>query len=94
MFLLFWSRMSLSEIVSDTHPDAEMVQADLYRRMSPQRKLALVEDANHAARVLAMAGLRMRHPKASSAALERLLADLVLGEKLAGKVYGPRQAES
>ncbi len=41
-----------------------------------------------AARTLALMGLRSRYPHASETELRRRLADLLLGEELARKVYG------
>ncbi len=38
---------------------------------------------------LALAGLRNRHPQAGEAEIRRRLMDLLLGEELAAKVYGP-----
>jgi hypothetical protein len=43
---------------------------------------------NASAHLLALAGLRQRHPRASQAELRRRLAGLLLGEDLAHKVYG------
>ena len=43
-----------------------------------------------AARNIALAGLRRRYLGASEAELPRHLADLVLGEELAARAYGPR----
>ncbi len=43
-----------------------------------------------AARNIALAGLRRRYLGASEAELTRHLADLVLGEELAARAYGPR----
>jgi hypothetical protein len=80
------SRRTLSR---DTTPEAEAVQIEIYRRMSPGRKLALVEEANRTARALALAGLRQRHPDAGPEELFRRLMDLTLGEELAAEVYGP-----
>ncbi len=45
--------------------------------------------ANAAARELALAGLRERHPGESESQLRRRLADLWLGPELAKKAYGP-----
>lgn len=73
----------------DTTPEAEAVRIEIYRRMAPGRKLALVEEANRTARTLALAGLRRRHPDAGEAELFRRLMDLTLGEELAKEVYGP-----
>ena len=56
---------------------------------TPARKLAMVLDANRTARLLALAGLRERHPGDSPARLRRRLADLWLGQQLAAKAYGP-----
>jgi hypothetical protein len=73
----------------DTTPEAEAVQVEIFRRMSGRQKLALVEEANRNARELALAGLRLRHPDAGPEELFRRLMDLMLGEELAERVYGP-----
>jgi len=74
--------------LSDTHPKMDALRTELLRTASPARKLEMLADLNAAARDLAMTGLRLRHPHASEAELRRRLADLVLGEGLARKVYG------
>jgi hypothetical protein len=76
-------------LAADTHPEAERVLIDLWRRASPARKMAMVLSANRTARELAMTGLRERHPGESPARLRRRLADLWLGAELAAKAYGP-----
>jgi hypothetical protein len=43
---------------------------------------------NAAARELAVAGLRRRYPDADTEEIRRRLADLLLGEEMARKVYG------
>jgi hypothetical protein len=73
----------------DTSPEAEAVQVEIYRRMSPRRKLELVAEENRKARELALAGLHQRHPTATPQELFRRLMDLTLGEELAAEVYGP-----
>lgn len=84
------SRMALPRTLSsDTTADAEAVQIEIYRRMSAQRKLELVEEENRTARELALAGLRQRHPDAGPEELFRRLMDLLLGEELAARAYGP-----
>ncbi|HNQ78362.1 MAG TPA: hypothetical protein PK747_07515 [Acidobacteriota bacterium] len=50
--------------------------------------MEMVAELNAAARLLALAGLRERHPGADEAELRRRLADLILGKDLARKVYG------
>lgn len=44
---------------------------------------------NATVRALALVGLRERYPEAGPEALRRRLADLLLGEELAAKAYGP-----
>lgn len=73
----------------DTSPEAARAQIQALRAMSPARKIDLVEDANRTARLLALAGIGLRFPKASARKRERLLMDLVLGKDLAERVYGP-----
>ena len=85
-FVTETTRRTLSR---DTTPEAEEVQMEIYRRMSPGEKFALVEEANRRARALALAGLRQRYPNADEAELFRRLMDLTLGEELAMEVYGP-----
>ena len=66
----------------------EALQIQLWREATPTRKMQMVAQLNASARMLALAGLRSRFPKASETELRRRLADLLLGEELARKVYG------
>ena len=78
----------MSVLSSDTHPKMEALQIQLWRQASPTRKMHMLAQLNASARTLALAGLRSRYPKANEAELRRSLADLLLGEGLARKVYG------
>ena len=80
-------------LFSDTDPQTEAVLVALLRQASPARKLDMVGELNATVRTLALTGLRQRFPGASSAELQRRLADLLLGPDLAGQVYGPLTAE-
>ena len=73
----------------DTHPDAERVQLQLLREMSPWRKLELVEGMTRTVYALLLVGLRERHPSATEEELRLRLAALVLGRELATRAYGP-----
>lgn len=73
----------------DTDPEAEKVQMEIYRRMSPARKFELVEDAIQTSRELVLAGIRSRHPKAGVEEIRRRFFGIWLGEDLATEVYGP-----
>lgn len=72
----------------DTHPRMEALQIQLWRGASPTRKMNMLAQLNSSARMLALTGLRSQYPQASQAVLRRKLADLLLGEELARKVYG------
>jgi len=73
---------------SDTSPEAQRMQYDLYRRMPLGRKLELVFDMCDTGRLLAIAGLRMRNPSATEEELKQLRAKQVLGSELSERVYG------
>lgn len=73
----------------DTSPQARRVQIELMRQAPPWRKVELLGQLNHTAKLFALSGLRQRHPQASEDEIRRRLADLVLGPALAAKVYGP-----
>lgn len=76
-------------LAEDTLPDTERVLIGLLQVATPARKLAMVLGANRTARLLALTGLRERHPEESATRLRRRLADLWLGPDLAAKAYGP-----
>ena len=78
----------MSPLYSDTHPKVETLQIDLWRQASPTRKMHMLAQLNASARMLALTGLRSRYPTADETELRRRLADLLLGEELARKVYG------
>lgn len=82
---------SMTALYSDTSAKAERVQIELLRRAPAWRKIQLVAQLNETVRTLALSGLRQRHPEASPQEVRRLLADLILGESLAEKIYGPIQ---
>lgn len=78
----------MAALSTDTHPKMEALQIQLWRQASPTRKMNMLAQLNASVQVLALAGLRSRYPQASQAMLRRKLADLLLGEELACKVYG------
>jgi len=79
----------MSPLAPDTHPDIERLQIERLRQMPPWRKMALMADMGESVRVLALAGLRQRHPDDTPAQRQRRLADLLLGPELAARAYGP-----
>jgi hypothetical protein len=78
----------MTSYYSDTHPKMEALQIRLLREASPARKMEMLAGLNSSARTLALCGLRKRYPGASESELRRRLAGILLGEELAGKVYG------
>ena len=76
-------------MISDTHPQIEAYQLQLWRQAPAWRKAELLGQMYATVKQLAYQGLRQRHPEASEAELRRRLADLLLGEELAQQVYGP-----
>jgi hypothetical protein len=77
----------MTALYSDTHPKIEQMQIELIRRMPPWRKMRMVDGLNEAVKNLAITGIRQRHPNATAEQIHRMLADLMLGEELARKVY-------
>lgn len=49
---------------NDTHPEAERVMIEGYRRMSGEQKLAQVDALSMTVRKLALLDIRRRHPNA------------------------------
>ena len=84
----------MTTLSPDTSSQIEQIQIERLRHMPVWRKLALVGEMNRAVRELALAGLRQRHPNDSPAQRHRRLADLLLGEELAARVYGPGPEDS
>ena len=73
---------------TDTTPDAHNIQYDLYRRMSPAKKIELIFDAYRTGQLLAMASIRMLNPAATDKQVWYIWAKRHLGEDLYNKVYG------
>ena len=78
----------MTVLFSDTHPEMESLQIKLLRKASPTEKMEMLARLNASAHKLALAGLKRRFPEANESELRRRLADLLLGEELAGKMYG------
>jgi len=77
----------MGTLSGDTHPQAEKIQIEIIRRMPPWRKMAMIDDLNATVKAFALSGLKQRHPNASAEQIRHMLAELILGEALAAKVY-------
>jgi hypothetical protein len=82
----------MSALYSDTDPKPEQLQIELIRRMPAWRKFELLDDLNETVRVFAISGIKQRNPEATPERIRRMLAELMLGEELARKVYGELEA--
>jgi hypothetical protein len=74
---------------NDTSPETEAILNNLLRKTPVWRKYQALGQLNAMAKALALGDLRERHPHATGAELQRLLADRILGEEMALVVYGP-----
>ena len=88
--LSFHYNSSMYRLFPDTDPAFEELQIDLLRQAKPWKKLEMVWEMNAAVRTMLLSGLRSRHPDEPPEAIERRLADLILGADIAQRVYGPR----
>jgi hypothetical protein len=66
----------------DTESDAEAVQLDIYRRMTPARRVATGIQMSLDARATVLAGIRARHPEYDDAAARWALFRLLIGDAL------------
>jgi hypothetical protein len=80
--------MNSFETKSDTDPEALAVQYEIYRKMTPARKLEIIFDLYRMGQELVMAGIRMRNPDATDEQVWRLWARQHLGAELFETVYG------
>ena len=81
------NRHSAVEPSRDTSIEAEQRQIDIWRRMTPLEKAALVRSASRAVRSLSLAGIRQRYPSASEEDCRMRFARLTLGVELFERVY-------
>ncbi len=74
--------------ITDTTVEARQVMCDIYRRMSPAKKIELVFDAYRTGQLLSMGGIVTQYPSASRDEVWHIWAKRHLGEDLYNKVYG------
>jgi hypothetical protein len=71
----------------DTTEEAARVQREVYRRMSPARRLQLIFEMNESLRELLAAGVRSRHPDYTEAQIKLAVVRLWLGRDLFERAY-------
>jgi hypothetical protein len=77
----------MSVLSSDTHPKMEALQIEFIRRMTSWKKISIVDGLNETVKLMAVTGIKQRNPSATPEQIQRMLAELMLGQELARKVY-------
>ena len=79
--------MDIAALSRDTSRQAEDMQVELWRGMSPLSKVQAVSGLTGSVLQLALAGIRQRFPGATDHECKIRLARLTLGPELAARVY-------
>jgi len=74
--------------LSDTTPEAERVLIEMARAMPDAKKIDQVFEMIESVRMLGMAGVRSRHPRASKEELSKRMAAIVFDRETVIEVYG------
>ena len=64
---------------SDTSPEAAAIQAEIFRRMTPEERLRIALELSEEMRNIALSGLRSRHPEMSEEQLKREMMRIMYG---------------
>ncbi|HEX7959819.1 MAG TPA: hypothetical protein VF493_07870 [Terriglobales bacterium] len=64
---------------SDTTPEAEAIQQDIFRRMTTEERLRMALEMSESLRNVALAGLRSRRPDLDDHELSRELMRIMYG---------------
>ena len=75
-------------LAEDTALAAERLQVQVWRRMTPTQKFALLEDLHAAANLFVEAGIRHRYPQAGPEEVRMRRLAMTLGRDLVRRVYG------
>ena len=79
--------MRRAALSRDTSRQAEELQVELWRGMSPLAKIQAVSALSRSVLLLSLAGIRQRFPEATDSECKIRLARLTLGSELAERVY-------
>jgi len=71
----------------DTSPEAERVQIEIFRKMTPEQRLRVASELTQAERKSLAAGVKMRHPTYNDEQVRLAVIRLTLPEELFLKVY-------
>lgn len=73
--------------ISDTSASTAKMRAQIFRRMTPAEKVAIVAQMSEEARELARVGIRLRHSDYSPDEVEHALHRLLVGDAVADKAW-------
>ncbi|MEO8846246.1 MAG: hypothetical protein ABI591_20770 [Kofleriaceae bacterium] len=71
----------------DTTPEAEALQFELYRKMSPGRRTSLAVQMSMDARATTLAGIRRRHPDYDEVTARWALFRVLVGDELFARAW-------
>ena len=74
-------------LAADSSPEAERIQLERWREMTPLEKARTVSALTRAVQELSLAGIRLRHPHASEDECLLRLAEIKLGRRLMAQAY-------
>jgi hypothetical protein len=63
----------------DTSPEAEAIQLEVFRRMTPAQRIEMALEMSESIRNVSLSGLRQRHPELNEQELRRELLRLMYG---------------
>lgn len=66
----------------DTSPEVERIQNEIFRKMTPERRLQLAIELTQTSRKLLATGVRQRHPEYDDAQVRLAVIRLTIPEKL------------
>jgi hypothetical protein len=76
-------RLESTNMLTDTHPEAEAVRQDLLRRASAVEKFSLVRSLTATVVSLCKQGIRERHPEFDDRAVDLHFVEMNYGKELA-----------
>jgi hypothetical protein len=71
----------------DTSEEADRIQIEIYRAMSPERRFEIAAELNEICRELQRSGIRQRHPQYTDREVGLAQSRLILDEKLFAMIH-------
>lgn len=85
--------MNVEVVPADTAPEAARVQWEIFRQMSPSRRLELALRMSDSLRDVVASGVRCRHPGFNEEQVRLAVIRLSLGDQLFRQVYPDAEVE-